>query len=558
MAYRALYRQWRPQTFEDMVGQEHVVRILQNSIRDDRIAHAYLFSGPRGTGKTSAAKLFAKALNCELGPTPNPCDQCKMCEKVRTGHLMDVLEIDAASNRGIEEIRELRERVNFAPGEGRYKVYIIDEVHMLTPEAFNALLKTLEEPPSRVVFILATTESQKVPATILSRCQRLEFKRISENDIAEMLKAVIDKEGISAGETELKLIAHAARGGMRDALSILEQCMAFSGSVLTEKDIYQVIGIVDVTWLLKFTDAIITSDLVEGLKIIGALEMEGRKLFEFTKDLTAHLRNLLIIQQLPESFDELLYISQRDKERFLKQAKGLSYEELIRTINILVDTAGKMRWEQNEQIILEMGLIQILRPQVSVDDADMLERLNIVEKRLSELCVSRQSALDISSAQESMAPDQNQSKDIVLENDAVQESVVVESNNGSDNDILSHDSSIPDWWKRVKKRLKAERQDLFSYLDKSGSAELKGDSVVIAIENEIFVHRVDTPRNRQDIESIASDVLGKPVRVIVIAASDRALSSNENDTKNGAEVEQIESLLEYAKDLFGGTIVDQD
>lgn len=552
MAYRALYRQWRPQTFDDMVGQEHVVRVLQNSIRDDRIAHAYLFSGPRGTGKTSAAKLYAKALNCELGPTPSPCDKCNMCEKVRTGRLMDVLEIDAASNRGIDQIRELRERVSFAPGEGRYKVYIIDEVHMLTTEAFNALLKTLEEPPSRVVFILATTEPQRVPATILSRCQRLEFKRISDNDIVEVLKAVTQKEGIDAGESELRLIAHAARGGMRDALSILEQCMAFSGAALTEKDVYEVIGAVDVTWLLKFTDAIISSDLVEGLKIIGNLESEGRKLPEFTKDLMAHFRNLLIIQQLPESFDELLYVSQYDREQYLKQSNELSYEEIIRSIDILADTAGKMRWEQNEKILLEMGLIRILRPEVSLDGSDVVARLRAVEKRLNELYVSKQPVIDIS---QNAIPEQSRVKDIVQENASMQESVLGEVNSGDDA-ISLQDDGLPEWWQRVKTHLKAERQDLFSYVDKSSSVNLKDDSLVIEIDSEIFMHRLDTSKNRREIESIASEVLGRPIKVTVVAASQKASSKDEKKSEK-ASSEQIESLLEYAKDLFGGTVVDQ-
>lgn len=560
MAYRALYRQWRPQTFDDMVGQEHVVRVLQNSIRDDRIAHAYLFSGPRGTGKTSAAKLYAKALNCEHGPTPNPCDKCHMCEKIRTGHLMDVLEIDAASNRGIDQIRELRERVNFAPGEGRYKVYIIDEVHMLTTEAFNALLKTLEEPPSRVVFILATTEPHKVPATILSRCQRLEFKRISEKDIVEVLKAVVAKEGVQAGENELRLIAHAAKGGMRDALSILEQCMAFAGDALTEQDIYEVIGTADVTWLLRFTDSIIDSDLFEGLKIIAELESEGRKLLEFTKDLMTHFRNLLIIQQLPDSFDGLLYISQYDRERFIKQAKGLSYEEIIRIINILTEIAGKMRWEQNEKILLEMGLIQILRPEVSYKDSDIEARVRAIEKRLNGLSVGKRHIAGISQSatQEQQRRDQF---DDIQENVETQETVWEESasdESGCEDDVEAvHGDEAPEWWRRVKMRLKAERKDLFCYVDKTGSVNLKGDSLVIEIDNEIFMQRLDTSANRREIESIASEVLGRPIKVTVTAVSQKS-SGVERKTSQEVSPEQASSLFEYAKGLFGGTVVDQD
>jgi DNA polymerase-3 subunit gamma/tau len=678
MAYRALYRQWRPQTFDEMVGQEHVVRILQNSIRDNRIAHAYLFSGPRGTGKTSAARLYAKALNCEHGPTPEPCDKCHMCEKIRTGLFMDVLEIDAASNRGIEQIRELRERVNFAPAEGRYKVYIIDEVHMLTSEAFNALLKTLEEPPSNVIFILATTEPHRVPATILSRCQRLEFKRISNDDIVQILKAVTEREGIESVEGALRLIADAARGSMRDALGILEQCMTFSSNVLTEKNIYGVIGTVDTTWLLKFTDAIIESNLIEGLKLIGDLESEGRQLLEFTKSFILHFRNLLIIQQLPTSFDEVFYVSENDREKFLEQARKLSYDEIIRCIDILGDVAGRMRWEQNERITLEIALIQIMRAEASSgSNSDLAARLRAVEKKVNDLYGLGLRQPDIGSVfdntqsaaleqepqelQEPQKPEEPQEpwksqkpeepqksrgphgpqalqeparpsakarkvkveeeeekekgkgkrKEAVQENGALNESDSAEFygknefiNEATDKatelisvtavtepvteaiELISvtpvTPATLPDWWQQIKMRLKAERQDLLCYLEKIHSVSLKDSYLVMEIASEVFMHRLDTPVNRRKLESIASEVLGKSIKVAISAAvqqipeqaskndnrdktnnannsgvsSNSSNSNNSNDSKS-VDLGDCKSLLEYAKGLFGGTIVDQ-
>lgn len=256
MAYMALYRKWRPQDFSDLIGQEHISETLSNAISTGKVAHAYLFSGPRGTGKTSTAKILAKALNCEHGPTPTPCNQCVCCQKINDGSFMDVFEIDAASNRGIDEIRDLRETVKFAPVDGKYKVYIIDEVHMLTTEAFNALLKTLEEPPSHVVFILATTEVHKVPITIQSRCQRYDFKRITKDDILKRLVMITDEMGLNADKDALSIIAIQADGGMRDALSLLDQCLAFTKDELTVTQVRKVLGLVGHDWVWQITDAL--------------------------------------------------------------------------------------------------------------------------------------------------------------------------------------------------------------------------------------------------------------------------------------------------------------
>ena len=281
MTYISLYRKWRPQTFSEIIGQDHITRTLQNAIQMGRIGHAYLFSGPRGTGKTTVAKLLAKALNCTNGPIPEPCDQCENCRQIREGVSLDVAEIDGASNRGIDEIRDLREKVRFVPSQGRYKVYIIDEVHMLTTEAFNALLKTLEEPPQHVIFIFATTEPHKVPATIISRCQTFEFHRIALPDLLERLEQVSQAEGLKPSAAALNLIARNAQGGLRDALSILDQCIAYAGAEIAVEDVKELLGVVDFDLLTKYTAAIQTGNLVEALIIIDEVLSLGKDLTQF-------------------------------------------------------------------------------------------------------------------------------------------------------------------------------------------------------------------------------------------------------------------------------------
>lgn len=361
MAYIALYRKWRPGSFKDLVGQDHISRTISNAIVSEKIGHAYLFAGPRGTGKTSTAKIFAKALNCEKGPTADPCNECGNCQKINDGTSMDVFEIDAASNRGIDEIRDLRETVKFAPVDGRYKVYIIDEVHMLTVEAFNALLKTLEEPPANVVFILATTEAHKVPATIQSRCQRYDFKRITIEEIEQQLQMIVQKTGMKAEPEALRIIAVQADGGMRDALSILDQCSALSETEITAERVRQILGLVGHEWIWKITVAIAVKDAQTILAIVAELLQDGKDLKQILAELTLHMRSVMIYKAAGNIRGTDLY---NDSEEVLKQHAGkFSQEQIMYIIQRLHEAMNEIKWSPQPRITVEVVLLSLCQPE---------------------------------------------------------------------------------------------------------------------------------------------------------------------------------------------------
>ncbi|SHK51848.1 DNA polymerase-3 subunit gamma/tau [Selenomonas ruminantium] len=363
MAYIALYRKWRPGTFKDLVGQEHISRTLSNAINTGRIGHAYLFSGPRGTGKTSTAKILAKALNCEHGPTPEPCGKCKACQKINDGSSMDVFEIDAASNRGIDEIRDLRETVKFAPVDGRYKVYIIDEVHMLTTEAFNALLKTLEEPPAHVVFILATTEAHKVPPTIQSRCQRYDFKRITVSEIRGRLETVTTEMGLKVEPEALNMIAMQADGGLRDALSLLDQCSALAEGELTAARVRQTLGLIGHEWIYKLTEAIYAHKSQKALEILADLLRDGKDLKQVLTELSLHLRSLMIYQATG-TLEQMDLYAEPD-EILQEQGKFFSSEEFMGMIKKLHEAQAELKWSPQPRITVEVALMALCNPSAS-------------------------------------------------------------------------------------------------------------------------------------------------------------------------------------------------
>ena len=385
MSYTALYRKWRPTSFEEVRGQDHIVKTLKKQINSGRIGHAYLFCGTRGTGKTSIAKIFARAVNCEHPVDGSPCGECSMCRQIAEGASLNVVEIDAASNNGVENIRDIREQVQYPPTDGRYRVYIIDEVHMLSIGAFNALLKTLEEPPSYVIFILATTEVHKIPITILSRCQRYDFKRISIDTIAGRLAELTQAEQIDVDDRALRYVARAADGSMRDALSLLDQCVAFHfGEKLTYDNVLEVLGAVDNRVFSKLFQAVLASDTKACIREIEEMIIQGRDLSQLVNDFVWYMRNLLIAKTTDEPGD-MLDMSEENLAVLKEEAAGVDAETLMRYIRIFSELSGQLRYASQKRILVEIAFIKLTTPSMEQNLDSILQRITLLEQKMQEM-----------------------------------------------------------------------------------------------------------------------------------------------------------------------------
>ncbi|GAA0106902.1 DNA polymerase III subunit gamma/tau [Paraclostridium sordellii] len=379
--HKALYRAYRPQNFKDVVGQNHIIRTLKNQIQNNNVGHAYLFCGTRGTGKTSTAKIFARAVNCENSVDEEPCNECEVCKDILNDNIMDVIEIDAASNNSVDDIREIRENVKYTPAKCKYKVYIIDEVHMLSQGAFNALLKTLEEPPSYVIFILATTEPHKIPATILSRCQRFDFKRVTVKDMAIRMKEICDDVNIDVDERALNLIARNSQGALRDALSILDQCMSFSEGDIEYKDVVDLLGTVNIEQLFEMAEYVIKEDTKKCLEILNEFVIWGKDIKNLIDDLIDHFRNLMVCK-VSKDLDEIISLPDETVELLKNQSSLIETNEIIRILNILSTTQDAIKSSTNPRVLAEVSIMKLSQPMFDDSKEALLKRISTLEETI--------------------------------------------------------------------------------------------------------------------------------------------------------------------------------
>lgn len=422
MSYQALYNKYRPQTFEEVVEQKHIIKTLKSAITQNRVSHAYLFCGPHGIGKTSIARVFAKALNCEEGITTIPCNKCNICSSISNGSCIDVLEIDAASNRGIDEIRNLREKVNYLPTQARKKIYIIDEVHMLTTEAFNALLKTLEEPPAHVIFMMATTQPNKILPTILSRCQRFDLHLISSEDIVKRLKYIAKEEKIKITPSALSLIAKHSKGSQRDATGILDQLHSYTDKKIEEEDVASLLGVLDYKNLFKIVELIIKEDTAELIYLVDELSQLGRDLRQLVGDIIEHLRAILITKNVKASTG-LVHVPKDLKAIFTRQSKQIELEEIHRLLDLFSQTYKDMRWASNNKLLLEIALIKATR--LSLDDtiSGLLSRVKDLENKVRFRLEEKPISADIYLRGKKEKEDKEIEKEILEDEKGIQEEV---------------------------------------------------------------------------------------------------------------------------------------
>lgn len=538
MSYLSLYRKWRSQNFDEVIGQETIVKTLKNAISMNRLSHAYLFSGPRGTGKTSTARILAKAINCKKGLTQNPCGKCDQCLKIKDGHSVDVIEIDAASNRGIDEIRDLREKVRFAPIEGRYKVYIIDEVHMLTPEAFNALLKTLEEPPSHVIFVLATTEPNRVPLTILSRCQRLDFGRISLSLIMEHLKCIAEKEGFDIEEEALNVIARDADGSMRDGISLLDQLVSFCGKKITFDDVVTLLGSADEELLFGFSCAIASADLKKTMDFIETAAKGGMSFSQVTKDLISHFRYMMLLKVGSEASIELTkhYI-----EKLKQETQKFALDDLKKIILILSRAEVDMKWYSSSRLILEVALMDIVS-QLKRDEqvASVIPERSVTSSSYPIKQEGKKERKTLESAFEASKKD-------------VKEEVPEKS------DLIS---KVKQNWDKILDGVKAK--SLFGYVSLHESFPFKINEkgvLVLRFKKGFSFHkeRLEDANIKNIVESSLKDILGEGIKIECVVSDggdDLALGKQKAGLRAGeAGPPQADVSVDEVKDFFGGKIV---
>jgi len=565
MEHQSLYRKWRPQTFEDIIGQKHITQTLINAISLNRISHAYIFSGPRGVGKTTTARILAKSLNCEKGPTPHPCNKCERCIRITNGYSMDVMEIDGASHNGVDSIRELRNKVNFAPAEGRYKIYIIDEVHMLSQGAFNALLKTLEEPPPHVIFIFATTDPHKIPNTILSRCQWFNFRRISLADIVAKLKMIVEDEKLNIDDKTLNIIARSSTGSMRDAESALDQIIAYCGKDITSQSVREVLGIIEEEVFFEFLEAIIKNDTLKGIEIVNRTSDLGEDASQFIKNLMEYVHNLSLAKVCQKEVLNLKGIFTEDRERLLKQSKTIKLEKLFNIVNYLAEAERKMRYTRHPWILLEMLVIKF-----TVGENYSLKEVG-EEKDKYFLDFSTKKEVLISGKKNAVTREE------VPPKKKIQDKVKNKEESSIQAKEVSTDLDFNQAWTTILNKIKKTKMAVYSFIIANNLITIENNKLIIGFNKEYTFHKesLEKQNNKIFLQELIKEETGRLLAIECIindnskedsfsevkqknkkkAAKTRNGENKERAGRAGEEKDNI--LIKESLNLFEGTIIEE-
>ncbi|MCM3256062.1 DNA polymerase III subunit gamma/tau [Priestia aryabhattai] len=559
MAYQALYRVYRPQSFNDVVGQQHIIKTLQNALVQEKFSHAYLFSGPRGTGKTTAAKILAKAVNCEKAPIAEPCNECATCRGITDGSISDVIEIDAASNNGVDEIRDIRDKVKYAPSAVRYKVYIIDEVHMLSIGAFNALLKTLEEPPAHVIFILATTEPHKIPLTIISRCQRFDFKRISPEDIVYRMKEVLGSEELEVSEDALYEIAKASEGGMRDALSLLDQAISYSTEKVSLEDVLSITGAVSQAFIVKIVQAIFNENIVEALDSVESLIKNGKDPARFVEDLIFYYRDVLLYQ----ASEENAYLLEKAavNEEFKELSSKMDSAFIYKVIAELNQTQQEMKWSNHPRVLLEVALVKLAQSSTSQESSlpyqDILQKMNQMEAELQQL---KEKGIQVDHTAQAAQTEKKQTR---------QSRNQYKTPVGKVNEVLKNATrqnleTIKRSWAQVLDTLKQQNKASHAALLSNSEPVASSDqSFILKFKYEIHCKMASENNNnvRDNLENILYTLIGSKREMVAIPENEwdkvreEFLQGEQSDGSSGQPQEE-DPVVAEAKKLFGEDLIE--